>query len=276
MSWFFNSIPYLLAAGTVTLGLFTLWKEWDEYKNARLRMAAVCVLILVGGLTFVSLYRDNKEKQEAEKNTKDLEGQVKAANDAQTNNTKLFVQSFQDLSNQLTDLKTQAKTAALQKKISDLQTELQNNEKALAPGPKAELTFTFVPFTNPPARESVVPSTEVTLPSNLDGSVHVEFSVLNLTTVDAVDGELTLQLCDQCKFAKEPPEFVKMAGETDLQRHQYFQRIFAEGALHTMSADVIVPTSISNFPIGIIYRCRTCVIPKEPSKGIVHILGRIP
>jgi hypothetical protein len=47
-----------------------------------------------------------------------------------------------------------------------------------------------------------VPATDVTLPVSADGTVHAHFTVFNTSEIAAVDGELTLQICDQCKFAK--------------------------------------------------------------------------
>jgi len=128
MSWFFSAIPCLLAIGTIVLGLLALLKEWEEYKNPRLRIAVGCVLVIVGLLTVVSLYLDSKEKREAASNinrlegqVKGLEGEVKAANTAQKENTQLFLDSFKTLSERVSELQTQVKTEALQKKLATVE-----------------------------------------------------------------------------------------------------------------------------------------------------------
>jgi hypothetical protein len=46
--------------------------------------------------------------------------------------------------------------------------------------------------------------TDKTLPLNYDGSVHVEFNIVNTTDTDAVDSEVNFQICDECRYAKEP------------------------------------------------------------------------
>jgi hypothetical protein len=97
--------------------------------------------------------------------------------------------------------------------------------------------------------------------------VHVEFSVRNATDVPALDGEITLIICDLCKFASEPEEFTKLAGQVDTQRNHIFQRILPQTELKRMTADVRVPGYIAVMQFGIDYRCRTCVIPK-PKENI--------
>jgi hypothetical protein len=271
MPWFFSVIPYVLAAGTIALGVFTLLKEWGEYPSSRLRRSVLFAYIIVGALTFVSLYRDNEDKKKSAEDIKGLKGQVQAANDAQKDNTILFVNSFSRMSAQVSDLKTEVKTEALQKKLASVQAELLNTQKALAPGPKAELAFTFAPFPNTPPGQPIITVTDVTLPLNQDGSVHVEFSILNKTEVEAVDAELNVQICDGCKYAKEPPGLSKLPGLADTHRYLLIPRLFAMMAYRTLSVDVILPPSVQTFAVGFGYRCHTCILPTGPSQGIVHI-----
>jgi hypothetical protein len=77
----------------------------------------------------------------------------------------------------VSDLQTQVATEALQKKLASVQAELQNTQKALAPGPKAELSFSFAPFPNTPFGQPIVLVTDKTLPLNVDGSVHIDFEL---------------------------------------------------------------------------------------------------
>jgi len=126
MSWLLNSIPYILAGGTILLALFQLSKEWDEYNEHRwLRMGVFTVLIAIAALTFVSLHLDNKaraeEKSKSEGDIRDLKGKVQAANDAQRDNTKLFVDSFGAMSKEVSNLKAEVKTEALQKKLATVE-----------------------------------------------------------------------------------------------------------------------------------------------------------
>jgi hypothetical protein len=270
---------YILPIGTAFIALLQLAKDWGGHR-ATWRRAAVLLLIIslgIGGAVNSHYARKRSAKQHAEdqKQITGLKTAVDTANKDQRDNTKFFVEAFRGLSQKVSDLQTQVATEKLQTKLANVQAELQKTQKALAPGPKAELTFTFFPFTNPPpdTGQPVTPATSVTLPRHLDRTVHVEFTVLNLTSVDAVDVDLTLQICEACKFGKEPPGWTRLEGQPETQRLQSFPRSLARSVNPTQSVDVLVPPYIKNFTIGISYRCRTCNIPKELSKGVVHISG---
>jgi hypothetical protein len=127
---------------------------------------------------------------------------------------------------------------------------------------------------NTPPGQTIVAVTDATLPLNQDGSVHVEFNILNRTDVDAVDAEINFQVCNGCKYAKEPSELSKLPGLADTQRYLQIHDLLAKEAYKTLSVDVIPPDSEQQFLVGIEYRCHTCVIPKEPSSGMVRIARR--
>jgi hypothetical protein len=280
MSWFLNSIPYILAGFTILLAFFQLRKEWDEYSEHKfLRRAVLAVLIVVACLTFVSLHFDNKAKDEerskSEADIRELKAKAQSANDAQESNTKLFVDKFGSMSKEIGDLKTEVKTEALQKKLATVQEELRKTQKAMV-RPKAELSFTFVPFNNPPADSSASggPTTHVDLPINLDGTVHVEGGALNMTSVDAADVDLDIQICDGCKYAKEPPNAVKIEGVSDTVRLIKVPHVQGMQFFVPITFDIIPPPNIKGFGVGFTYRCSTCVVTRKLSLGMVHILGR--
>lgn len=265
--------PYLLVGATLALTVVELVKEWDNYKKTWLRTGALIVLCAIAILTFISVHRDRQDQQNQAKAQQKLEGQVEAANTAQTNNTALYLKSFKDLSGQVADLQTQVKTDALQKKLASVQAELEKNEKAMQPGPKAALSFTFWPYTNPPLGSNLptVLSTDVTLPTDADGNVHVDFTVVNLTDVAAVGGSITLVICDLCKFAKEPSGFVSVPGTKETVRNRPFSQFNAHEVDQMLSVDLIVPSSISGFSLGIQYRCTTCDVANAASQGTVRL-----
>jgi hypothetical protein len=279
MSGLLNSIPYILAGATVFLGVFQLIKEWDEYEKLKfpwLRKAVLVALVLIGALTFVSLYLDNKAKAE-EKNKSDgdireLKAKVQAANDAQSDNTKLFVDSFGAMSKEVSNLKAEVKTEELQKKLASVQADLVKTQKAMAPGPKAELTFSFVPFQNPPSGS--IPVSHVILQANLDGSVHVEFAVMNHTVVDATNIELDIQICDNCKYAKEPAGLTRTPGAPDTIRTLHLDHLLPRSIYETISLDIIPPSNSVDVPVGFNYRCSTCILPTSPATGTFRVLRR--
>ncbi len=65
------------------------------------------------------------------------------------------------------------KAEKLQKELTSVENELQKTQKALEPGPKAELNFSFSPFRKTSPIELV---TEKTLPLNADGSIHTRIN----------------------------------------------------------------------------------------------------
>jgi hypothetical protein len=149
---------------------------------------------------------------------------------------------------------------------------LQKTQKALAPGPKAELDFTFAPFPDSPPGQPIVLVTDKTLTLSTDGSVHVEFNIVKATDTDAVDSEVNFQICNECKYAKEPDGLQKLPGLKDTQRYLYMRNLLAKMAYKTLSVDIIPPPFVQGFSVGIEYRCHTCVILKQPSGGTIHIV----
>jgi hypothetical protein len=150
------------------------------------------------------------------------------------------------LSNKIGELETGIKTTDLRKQASDLQSELKATRRALAPGSKAALTFTFVPFENVALGKEVVLITTETVMPNPDGSVHLQFTVLNLTTVDALQGDLTLTICESCRFAKEPALFKKLDANSDKERTTvHFVQILARTPFPNLSVDIIRPPSLN-------------------------------
>lgn len=261
--------PSLIALGTI------YFKDWGNYKPKWIRWV-LFILVLAACIVGVSDQRAQHQEKAAaaalsQANIGELKGQVAAAQQAQTDNTRQFLESLQTLSDKVHDLQTKVTTEELQKQLATVKAELQKTQKAMEPPPKASLVFTFAPLIIPPLGQPVIPITETTLSRNADGSVHVQFSIMNLTDVAALDGELTLQICDQCKFAKDPAGFKKLEGQSDMQRYMAFDRILPHVVFQTLSADVIAPPSIENFPVAVYYRCKTCTVSKDPSRGLVHI-----
>jgi hypothetical protein len=272
---------YILPVGVIAL--FTLAKDWVAHQTNWRRGTVLGLILLVGIGSAVNNFYTNRRT--ATQHTKDqaeitgLKTAVDAANQSQQANTKQFVDAFGKLSQKVSDLQTQVATEALQKKLASVQAELQKTQKALAPGQKAKLMFSFIPF-DPGVLGSrpAVPSTETAVPLNLDNTVHVEFTALNITDVEAVDGQYAIILCDECKFAAEPPGFAKLAGRPETERYIAFPKIPAQAQSSVASVDVLVPPYLNDLILGIMYRCRTCDLPrsKEGFTGTVHVRRQSP
>lgn len=252
--------PYLLAVATLAIGVFDLYKEWAEEKRSWLKRSKGFALCLVGVLSLIGVHQDNKDKAAQKAAATKLEGQVEAANKAQRDNTALYLTTYKDLSGQVADLKTQVKTDDLQKKLTSVETQLEATQKALAPGPKATLKFSFDPPSESPDGTQLIPLTQTILPVGDDGIIHVSFYMINDTDVAAVDGEMTLRICDACKYSKEPDGSRKIQGNLDTDRDFPFQRIFPKSRVN-FTADLIVPPKVPWVTVAVSYRCQTCAIP---------------
>jgi hypothetical protein len=273
MARLLSLVPYLLPFVVFVGAIVDLIKDWDKYNNAKLKMMAPLVLVLVCALTVINQYHDNTEKAEATRKSteqnQNLQGQVKAANDAQRDNTTLFLAQFEKLNQQVSDLKTEVKTDTLQKRLTSVQADLEATQRALEPGPKATLAFSFM---DAKAASQLQALTDAIIPVNSEGNVHVEFTLMNPTEVDALDVQVNLNICDQCRFAKEPPGFIKLSSELDTERFRQFANIPAKSVLETMTADISLPPPYAAFVVGLKYRCRTCVLPKVPLVGTVKVV----
>lgn len=267
-------LPYIIIPLLLLLALII--KDWDAYKKPWVRFLVLSLIILSGAIGIInqrfSDIRAEKKEQKAEKQHQadqieitGLKEAVIASTRDQENNTTHFLEEFGKLSQKMSDLQTQVKTAELKKEVAELQAELQKTQKALNP-PKAVLTFTFERPGGGPR-----PLRTVTLPVK-DNVVHVEFAVRNSTDTPALDGEIIVIICDACKFASEPPELIKLSGQKETIRTYKFDRIFPMGELKTLNADVQVPPNLDSIEFGIDYRCRNCIIPEPHANiGIINL-----
>jgi hypothetical protein len=277
-------MSYVLILGTVLLGLFSLYKDWRNYKHTWVRRGVGAVLLFVGAFSVVKQYRDNRAAQiretTATKNVhtltsegSGLKGKVNAANEAQTQNTKVFLENLNRLSDKVGALQTQVETDELRKQLAGVQSDLQKTQKALTPGPKAKLILSFAPHINPPAGTGEPAAvTDKSLPLSPEGSVHVELTVLNLSEADAIDVGGELVICTACKFAKEPLGVQRRSELPDTQRFIEVPHLLSLVHSSTITFDVIPPSVIGTFKVGFVYRCRTCVVEREPSAVTIHLV----
>jgi len=136
------------------------------------------------------------------------------------------------------------------------------------------LTFSFVPFNNPPLPKRPTPTKEVTVPLKSDGSIHVEFTILNLTNVDAVETNVNVQICDDCTYFKESPDLSKPPGIKETVRFFSINNLHAMEAWRTFAVEIVPPPGISQIQIGFSYRCRTCIVHPgitQEATGTIHI-----
>ena len=254
--------------------LVEVWKDWNErgVRKRRFRWWKLVLTVLgfpIGVLLVCLTYREtSKTESDSRAQIQRLQSAVETQirnNDTQyeRNQTELH-----NIGGQLIELKTQVATEELRKKITALQDQLA---KSLAPAPKASLTFSFYPI-GVSGDNTSVPVTDVILPVASDGTVRVDFVIINMTSIDALEGDINLQICDDCKFAKPPDGFSRLAGQSDREMNMPFQHVLAKSMLPERSVDIVAPPAkYSNFWMGINYRCRTCVIDTAVSHGLVRL-----
>lgn len=269
-------LNYFLPIAASLIALLQLAKDWSAHQTSWRRGSVLALIVLFGAGGAINSYYSNqratKQHTADQAEIAGLKTGVETANHAQEANTKQFVAAFSKLSKDVRDLQTQVTTEKLQSRLTSVQAELQKTQMALAPGPKAELSFTFYPFPNSQPGQPITLVTDKTLPVSADGSVHVDFEIVNATDTDAVDSEVDFQICNGCRYAKEPEGLKKLPGLSETQRYLYMNNLLAKTAYRTLSVDVLPPPLTEGFFVGIEYRCHTCVLPKQPSGGIVHIL----
>jgi hypothetical protein len=211
--------------------------------------------------------------QAAKRDRERAEADAETLKSSQKTFAQAFAKSFSDLNTKVADLQTKAATEELRRELTQVRAELEGTQKALAPKPKARLTFSFSPFKNPPAGTGQSePVTASTTARRADDSVHVTVAVLNNSDADAIDGAITIILCNGCRFAKEPKGFSKVEGTAENERNMQFTSLHRATASQDIGLDVIVDPHLANFNIGMVYRCSTCVVEPVAQKITARVV----
>lgn len=271
---------FILPIATAFFAVLQLAKDWGGHKTHWRRAAVLTLILLLAvGSAFNNYYTGRRTSSQHLQDQAEITGlktAVETANSNQEANTRLFIDAFGKLSQKVSDLQTGVATEALQKRLASVQVELQNTQRALAPAPKARLLFTFLPFKSGTLGGApTVPATDVSLPLNLGDTIHFEFTVLNLTEADAMDGQYSLLICELCGFAKEPQGFTKLEGRPETERYTNFVKIpaMSQGPM-VGKIEMSVPQGMSSVEVGIVYRCHTCELSQslDGLRGTIHIL----
>jgi len=264
-------MSYVIPIFAGLLAAMTLAKDWGAHQTSWRRTGVGLLIIGLMIASVANTYQTGKHndqrRREDEAKINKLQASVDAANTAQADNTKQFLQQFSDLSGKVAKLQTEAATEALQKQAKDLQAQLQTTQQALHP-PKATLEFSFRPGEDKPIHS-------VSLPRDPSGDVTVQFTMMNFASANALDGFIMLQICDQCSFVKEPDKFKKIAGQRETQRNYDFDRIMPMQSLPDFEFTMHVPPSLSNATVGVNYRCTTCIVPNLVNQGFPESLRGI-
>lgn len=255
-------ITYFFTIATLIYGALALYKEWNDHKSSWLKQCAYIGYFLIGIGSLFQVYADKMEKIKTESQNQHQKEQLDVAN------SKLEV-----MSEKISELRSEIKTEALQKKLSMVERELSRTQTALAPKPKARLQFSLERLSN--AEDLTENSGKMIArnPLNPDGSVDFELVVFNSHFVDANDVLLNVEICDQCKFKSIPAGYKKLETFNDRAVESRLGNIHAAMKIEPVKFSVYPPMATAKFiQIAVKYRCTTCLNNKVFSSGFVEII----
>ena len=244
----------------------------DKYAHPAAAWAVLVIFVLAGFLIALNTYRDRSAaKIEKKKTTETLEYLSKTVRELRQEGTAAgdkTKQSLDKIAGDLGDFKEKVRPDELRNEMSGLRSTMQ---KVVSP-PKAELLFSFAPVVEPPRDDrTIIPIREVTLPLQPDGSVQAHIMLINNTEVPADGTQVAVEICEGCKFTKEPAKFTRVEGSPDTMRNYNYGDVPAGGPFEALIIDITPPPNVAAFNIEVSHRCKTCVLQRKGNIGTVHI-----
>lgn len=264
-------LTYTLFGAVAALGLFQLAKDWRSHEATwrRLSVLVLILLIAIGGM--VNGYYTQREVEEGrradEARSAALEKGQETAQASLETSTRLFLADLARLSEKLTSLEVQVKTADLRKEAAQLRVDLAATRKALNP-PRAILDFSFgrAPDDGAAVRKTTLPVK--------DHVVGVIYSIANRTDAVASEGMLIVRICNACEFVSEPAGCKHMAGQPKTERNCPFGQILPRSWIGPQNVEVKVPPNVADVKFQVDYRCRTCIVPDVGANTGTIVLSR--
>jgi hypothetical protein len=262
----FELTPYAPAIAFVSIGVVGVFFK-DKYTKPIAGKVVAAMFVFFGFMMGLNTYHERAAAKIEKKATANA---VVKQNETIVANAERNEKSINGLTEQLKDFKDKVRPNEIQSQMYGLR---ETMEKVINP-PKADLQFSFSPYNisiddtggggGRPVKDKIISLAD-------DGTLHIDFTILNGGDVNAVDGEMTIQICDACKFAKEPTEFRKLPGENEIQRNKVFERILSKVAFYVMSIDIIPPAGARDVWLGMYFRCRTCVNKTRPDQIMIQV-----
>lgn len=253
-------LPYSSAIAFVLLGVIGAFFK-DTYRYTAAKWAAVAVMIVFGFLMGVNTYKERAARaQEKIDRAKDKTESTQTSGG--------IIKSVDHVSGELKDFKDKIKPDEIRREMTGLRSTM---EKVLHP-PRATMLFTFAPYPEPAVLGGpMIPVRDINLPLNSDGSVRVRFTFLNVSDVLAETLQVSLMICNGCKFAKEPEGFTRVPGSHETERNYVYGDAPARGGVAEVAADIIPPSGAPSFGIRVRHRCKSCVLDADGVAGTIHI-----
>lgn len=275
--WLFDHLlPYSQPIGGAAIAIMVLiYKDLKSYRNPVAALAVLCSILLFSGMAALNTFRERQnkshEKTLAEQSASTLTEKIELTREQVVSNARKTGLDIAKLSGDFNNFKEEVKPEELRNRMDAMNSELEKTQVALAPVPKADLTFTFPGFKNAGTATKFVPIREIILNQTPDGVVTIPVVIVNPTNSDAGQGHINFIICDACKYAKEPKAMTKIEGMPEQLRDLSFIQLLAMDSVTDVTLDVIPPVGAKTFQIGIQYRCRSCTLQKEAVVGTVNI-----
>lgn len=132
----------------------------------------------------------------------------------------------------------------------------------------AKLQFSLY---DPSASEPVVVAS---MRADPEGVFSVDFVARNSSDTSTKMGDLWIQLCEVCTYAKEPEGFDKPKGINESSRHQVFSMLNPGVTLEKMNVQIKITKPVPWFELGFRYSCETCGKISDTQKARIFVLSQ--
>jgi hypothetical protein len=265
--------PFRIYGLQVIIGLIALlgiWKDYSENKKRSKKHGKWIYLglfLLTAFLMILSIVDTRSNRAKVAKDTQQAVGEKQTA-DARINfltdqvgqlrgdsraNSDGFRKSFDGLYQRFANLQAKVTNADLIREIDETKKELRATQDKLNT-PKATLipSFYFLDYSYKP------PILEMSASRQPEGSIPIDFVVINPSDVSALRGEITLRICDLCQYAKEPEGFTKRNGAHNNDRAKSFEHILGNTLLEKMTAEINTPLNVNRIEVMVVVVCENC------------------
>jgi hypothetical protein len=164
-----------------------------------------------------------------------------------------FRNSFAELSEKIASLQTKAATQELSQELDKTRTELREAQSKLVP-PRANV---FPSFWSPELPTSQLPAVTTTA-KLINNTISVDFFAFNKSDTAAMNGVITIRICNACKYAREPEGSRTIKGVEEHDREFPFMIIYPHAGLHKCRAEIIPPEGLEQIPFDTTASCQNC------------------
>jgi len=224
-----------------------------EKLSKKLRIAIwILFVILLISYAYINISMENKRKIEKGKDDTRISDLTKTNQQVLEINKELL---------QVVKAPNFAKNPETLSKVD----KIERNLSLIENKSKAILRFTFWPLGS---NGTFIDKLNVLVEN---GVVTVDFTAKNISTVQAKNGQVWIQICDRCKFAEEP-QGSTIQPSSDVIRRWHFDSLYAGSYFDETKLKIIPPSGSKSFEIAFKYSCENCppIDYEHPQKLMVN------